>query len=252
MLQFKMLAAGALWLAAGAFADAAGNLVVNGSFEERNDGLPNNYIETLTAGSDVLAGWEVIGPDEPPPSDSSLGPRTVDWIGPTRWTASEGDHCLDLDSGIRQLLPTQSGKVYRLRFDMAGNPESEPKHQRLQVFVGKHRHEFEFDANGKTERDLGWATKEIEFVADHDRTMLSFVNAKPNGYSAGVALDNVRLVAVGDAETETIRQLYLRMRRFEWEADDLRRQGRVAEAKQHEEKAAVYRRQLEARLGIED
>jgi choice-of-anchor C domain-containing protein len=252
MLQFKMFAAGALWFASGAFANAGGDPVVNGSFEERKEGAPNNYIETLTAGTDALTGWEVIGPDEPPTSDSALGPRTVDWLGPTRWTASDGEHCLDIDSGIRQLLQTQSGKRYRLTFDMAGNPETEPKHQHLQVFVGKHSHEFEFDATGKTERDLGWATKEIEFVADHDRTMLSFINAKPNGYSAGVALDNVRLVAVGDAETETIRQLYLRMRRFEREADDLRRQGRAAEAKQHEEKAAVYRRQLEAQLGIED
>jgi choice-of-anchor C domain-containing protein len=254
MLQFKLFAFGfSLWVASGVVVvDDGCDLVVNGSFEERNEGAPNNYIETLTARTDALAGWEVIGPDEPPSSDSALGPRTVDWIGPKRWAASDGEHCLDLDSGIRQLLSTEPGKRYRLRFDMAGNPENEPKHQRLNVMLGKHAHEFEFDAAGKTKRDLGWVTKEIEFVADKCQTMLSFINAKPNGYSAGVALDNVRVAAVVDDETETMRQLYVLMRRFEREAEELRRAGRDIDSKKHAEKAAEFRRRLETKLGIEE
>ncbi len=177
------------------------NLVVNGSFERRSEGEPNAGIESLGSMGKVLVGWQVI--ESKRPSDGKDGDApgisNVDWIGPERWTASHGKHCLDLDGGIRQTVITKAGRRYVLEFDMAGNPEVGVTAQRLRVTVGKETREFDFDANGKTERKMGWVAKRMTFTANEDRTALVFVNAKPNGYSAGVALDNVVLSAIDDA-----------------------------------------------------
>ena len=71
----------------------AENLVINGSFETRKSGKPNNPIDTLTPDREDLVGWRVAG-------------RSIDWIGPTRWKASHGDHCLDIDApgGFEQTI----------------------------------------------------------------------------------------------------------------------------------------------------
>ena len=62
-----------------------GNLIVNGSFERREFGVPNAHIETLRAGQTDLVGW-------------AIAEGSVDWIGPTRWPASHGDHSLDVEN----------------------------------------------------------------------------------------------------------------------------------------------------------
>jgi len=76
-----------------------GNLAVNGSFEIREPGEPNKHIDTLTPDREDLVGWQVTG-------------KSVDWIGPTRWKASHGEHCLDIDApgGIKQTLNTTPGR----------------------------------------------------------------------------------------------------------------------------------------------
>lgn len=176
--------------------EAEANLVVNGSFERRTEGQPNSHIESVARGSKALLGWEVIESKRPPVEgggDEAPGISNVDWLGPERWTASHGKHCLDLDGGIRQALPTKAGRRYVLQFDLAGNPEAEPMVQHLRVLIGEKAHEFEFDSRGKTKRALGWVTKRVAFTADGEHTTLTFVNARPNAQSAGVALDNVVL-----------------------------------------------------------
>lgn len=179
-------------------------LLLNGSFEQRKSGLPPEHIETLEPGRDDIIGWEII--DMPPRSVSpeqvtagqsgvDIAPqrKTVDWKGPTRWKASDGDHCLDLDGGIRQTVHTVKGESYELRFDLAGNPELGPGIRRLRVVVDGRRHDFAFDTTGKTTDNLGWIMKRVVFTANRARTKLAFINPTPNVQSAGVALDNVRL-----------------------------------------------------------
>jgi choice-of-anchor C domain-containing protein len=177
------------------------SLVVNGSFERRTEGEPNAGIESLGAKDKVLLGWQVIESKRPSDGKDGEAPgiSNVDWIGPERWTASHGKHCLDLDGGIRQVVRTKVGQRYVLEFDMAGNPEVGVTGQRLRVTVGRETHEFDFDASGKTERKMGWLTKRVTFTVDEDQTALIFLNTQPNGYSAGVALDNVVLRAIDDA-----------------------------------------------------
>ena len=63
----------------------AENRATNGSFEIRKSGEPNSYIDTLTPDREDLVGWRVTG-------------RSIDWVGPTRWKATHGEHCLDLDT----------------------------------------------------------------------------------------------------------------------------------------------------------
>ena len=180
-------------------------------------------------------------------ADLATDPKTVDWIGPTRWKASHGDHCLDLDGGVRQTVRTKPGECYLVAFDLAGNPEVGPFVQHLRLDIGQCRQTFSFDPAGKTTSDLGWSRWSVIFAADDDRTTLTFVNARPNMHSAGVALDHVVVHPLG-AAGQQIRELYQRMRRFEREAEGLCREGRALEAEQHTEKAATYRRQLEQML----
>jgi choice-of-anchor C domain-containing protein len=174
------------------------NLVVNGSFERRTEGEPNAGIESLGVKDKVLLGWQVIESKRPSDGKDGEAPgiSNVDWIGPERWTASHGRYCLDLDGGIRQVVTTKAGQRYVLQFDMAGNPEVGVTAQRLRVTLGKATHEFDFDATGQTERKMSWVTKRVTFTAEGDQTALVFVNAQPNGYSAGVALDSVVLRAI--------------------------------------------------------
>jgi choice-of-anchor C domain-containing protein len=228
--------------------DARGddNLVVNGSFEFRRVSQPNGNIEVLATGSDVLTGWHIVTADD----SRAVQTHTVDWIGPERWTASHGKCCLDLDGGVRQTVRTKAGQRYILSFDFAGNPEAGGMVQRLTVMIDGQSHHFEFDSTGKTNTDLGWTSKQVAFTAQRDRTTLTFLNARPNAQSAGVALDNVVIRTQDAADTEPYRELYLRMRRFEREADSLWRQDRYLEAQQHAEAAARYRQQFEELLGL--
>ena len=161
--------------------------LVNGSFEIREPGSPPENINTLKPGCKDIVGWEVIDPH----GDSALRRNTVDWIGPTRWKASHGDHCLDLDGGIRQTIRTVLGESYEVRFDLTGNPELGPRVQTLRVLVDDRPHNFTFDAPGKPIKNMRWTTKRVVFKANSVKTTLTFLNANPNVESAGVGLDNV-------------------------------------------------------------
>jgi WD40 repeat protein len=167
------------------------NLVINGSFEQRTEGEPSSDCEILVPGSETLVGWQCTLVYPFGPRDIDPVYRPVEWIGDRRWRASHGQQCLDLDGKIGQELPTTPGAAYRVRFDMAGNPESGPRRQHLRVTIDEHSFDFEFDSRGTSTQYLGWKTKEISFIAKGDKTILAFTNVKPNKESAGVALDHV-------------------------------------------------------------
>jgi choice-of-anchor C domain-containing protein len=161
------------------------NLAVNGSFEIRAAGQPNNYIDTLTPDREDLVGWQVTG-------------KSVDWIGPDRWKASHGEHCLDIDApgGIRQTIQTTPGRAYQLQFDLAGNVETEPLAKVLRVSINGQQRDFSFDAAGHTRQQLGWVRQQIVFTARGDKTTLCFSNASPTPTASGAALDNVVVAEV--------------------------------------------------------
>ena len=149
------------------------NLIINGSFEIRESGEPNKNIDRLTPDRKDLVGWQVTG-------------KSVDWKGPTRWKASHGEHCLDINApgGIKQTLNTTPGRDYQLQFDLAGNVETEPWKKLLRVSINGDHHDFPFDAAGHTRDKLGWVRRQIIFTAQGDKTTLSFSNAsaKPTAF----------------------------------------------------------------------
>ena len=165
------------------------NLVKNGSFEERQTGEPNRHIDTLTPDRKDLVGWQITG-------------TSIDWIGPTRWTASDGKQCLDIDApgGILQTIKTQPGTVYLLTFDLAGNAELDPAIKGLRVSIHGTAYDFSFDTTGHSRHSLGWSPRQIVFVATADKTRLAFSNLSEKVDSAGVALDNVVLQAYMSAQ----------------------------------------------------
>lgn len=223
------------------------NLVINGSFEQRTEGKPNPDSERLVPGSETLVGWQCWSMMA---RQSNEGPLflPVDWVGPKRWRASHGQHCLDLDGMIRQILVTTPGQCYQVRFDVAGSPEIGPRQYRLAVVTGEELREFEFDSHGESVQNLGWKSKEFAFIAEQDKTPLIFANVEPNAESAGVALDHVIVQRVGDRTGNRLRALYLRMRRGEQEIEELVRAEQVGDAARLYEKVTGIRRQFEELL----
>lgn len=167
------------------------NLVVNGSFESRQEGEPPVNLETLPPGNAGLSGWEII---DSPTSNEVPAPRSTDWVGPDRWKASHGQYCLDIDGGIRQWVPTAIGTEYELRFDFASNPELGPPPQQLRVLIDDHSTEFGFEDPAGNTGNLRWTTRFVRFTATNEKTTLTFLNLVPNVQSAGIALDRVEII----------------------------------------------------------
>jgi choice-of-anchor C domain-containing protein len=165
------------------------SLITNGSFE--GSGTINTY-QTLGTGSTLIDGWKVTA-------------GSIDWIG-NYWKASDGDRSIDLSGNVPGTIVGQSfdtaiGQQYKVRFDMAGNPDR-PSIKTLEVKVAEVVQEFTFDSNGKTKIDMGWVQKSLTFVAVSETTSLQF---RDLGITAwGVALDNVSVDAVPEPTTLAI------------------------------------------------
>jgi choice-of-anchor C domain-containing protein len=167
----------------------AGNLLTNGSFEEGPD--PGGH-KTYQAGSTQLPGW-------------TLSRNSVDVSG-SWFLASHGSRCLDLDGdqpgGIQQTVPTKVGQIYRIRFDLAGNPaywEVLPVIKKLRVKAAGQSADFTFDATGRSIRALGWVGKQWEFTADASHTTVEFLSLDKEG-GVGPLVDNISLVPVDEED----------------------------------------------------
>ncbi|MCS7209501.1 MAG: DUF642 domain-containing protein [Fimbriimonadales bacterium] len=92
------------------------------AFPQNADLVQNGDFEVIDAGNDFVtyrAGQSFMG--------WTVDRGTVDLSGP-RWMAATGKQSVDLtgspgQGSISQTLRTQSGRTYRLRFALAGNPE---------------------------------------------------------------------------------------------------------------------------------
>ena len=167
---------------------ASASIVFNGSFED-GTGVPATVsFTTLSAVSTAIPGWTVTT-------------GSIDWIG-YYWAASDGYRSLDLSGTsqgpiVQQTLNVVAGNRYLLEFDMAGNPDGLPIVKSLQVSVGDQLEvDFSFDKTGKTETNMGWETKSLEFVATANTTLQFSDLSSSDNNSYGSALDNVRVTAV--------------------------------------------------------
>jgi choice-of-anchor C domain-containing protein len=170
-----------------ASAEKARNLLVNGSFEE-GPAIPQggDAFITLENSSTALPGWAV-----------SQG--NINVVDSSFWKAADGKRSLDLNGSmpgaIRQAFKTKKGQKYRVKFALAGNPDSVPAEKKLQVSAGGKTQEFTFDTTGKKRTDMGWVRKTWEFTAEADETTLEFLSLTENT-AEGPALDDVVVVAI--------------------------------------------------------
>ncbi len=169
---------------------AYGQAVTNGSFE--NSAVdPGSGFERLFANSTSMPGWVV-----------SSG--SIDHIG-TYWKASDGRKSIDLNGtgpgALTYKLPTQPGKVYRLRFDLAGNPNCPGEIAKvLELTAAGATATYPVDVSTATNDEMKWQSILFEFTANQEQTSLVFTSR--NDGHCGPAIDNVRFVQVDCAGTE--------------------------------------------------
>ena len=163
-------------MACGGAASAA--TVANGGFE-----LPGTFsgsFTTINAGSPALAGW-------------SIDAGSVDLIN-TYWQPSAGGYSIDLSGNAAATISQTiaglvAGKRYVLSFDMAGNTDSGPIVKTLLASVDGTSDLFSFDTTGRSHGDMGWAGRQLAFVATGASALISFQSLSTGFY--GPALDNV-------------------------------------------------------------
>lgn len=161
----------------------AAALIVNGSFEQP---AVSGSFATYAAGATQIPGWRITK-------------GTVDVIGP-QWHPAAGRQSLDLDGtpgpgSIVQTIHTIPGRMYTLRFALAGNPECAPSLKRLRVAVGRVVRTYTFDASHTSDAAMGWKSEQIPFAAAGPATTVSFASLDTGGSNCGPALDAISVTA---------------------------------------------------------
>jgi choice-of-anchor C domain-containing protein len=161
-------------------------ILQNGSFEATSlIGMDPFYALPLPSGSTSIFGWTVGG----------LGIQLMH--DPSVWQASQGSFSLNLNStsgagSISQTFTTIPGDLYRVSFDLAGDPGGGLPVKTLRVSAAYLIRDFTFDTTGKTTTNMGWTGQTLTFTAQAATTTLVF-QSQDNGAN-GPALDNVKVV----------------------------------------------------------
>jgi len=156
-------------------------LIANGSFELGS--YPGGPLAPLSTGSTAIDNWNVV--------------NSVRWVG-DGWTAADGIKSIELAGSamslIHQTFNTVAGGLYRVTFDMAGNPNpAAPDTIRdLSVTAGNSFATYSFDTLGSSTAAMGWAPKSFDFAANSSQTTLTFWS---NDGTFGPAIDNVSVNA---------------------------------------------------------
>jgi choice-of-anchor C domain-containing protein len=151
----------------------------NGSFESGPN--PGTSFISLGTGVALTPGWITTGP--------------IDYIGPY-WQAANGTRSVDLNQtspgGVSQTFDTVTGLVYRVVFNLAGNPDGGPTVKTLQAAAtGNAAQSYSFDTTGATLSNMRWSTQEYRFTATGTSTTLGFTSTTAGSY--GPAIDNVQV-----------------------------------------------------------
>ncbi|MBC5806723.1 MAG: choice-of-anchor C family protein [Candidatus Eremiobacter antarcticus] len=160
------------------------NLIANGSFEDGRDPAAWRALDT---GSPDIAAWRVAS-------------GRIDYIG-SYWAGSDGRRSVDLDGTpgpgvITQKVPTQAGRRYLVRFDLAGNPEGPPAVKQLRVSAGAQSSLFTFDISGHSTASMGWQPQQFQFTATSAQTTLQFQSMDGTSSWNGPVVDNVAVIGL--------------------------------------------------------
>jgi choice-of-anchor C domain-containing protein len=179
----RLLAGGvalALVLPVGVAAPAkpTGNLLVNGSFEDGPDDVPD--FKSLDKGSTDIKGWKVTR-------------GQIDLIG-TFWTSADGKRSLDLHGspgygGVEQTFKTRKGAKYKVELQLAATPGAGERG--IWVEAAGDKKKFEADSKDGTPEKMNWVKVEWEFTATGDQTTLEIYTTEMGDDLRGPAVDQV-------------------------------------------------------------
>jgi len=161
------------------------NLVSFGGFECP---LITSSYQAFPAGQN-LCGWAVKE-------------QSIDLVG-SLWPAAEGKQSVDLTGSpgmgvIEQYLSTVPGQAYRIRFALAGNPDSGPTTRQVATEWGDRQVGTEtFDMTGHSNSAMGWVYKEYIVTASDSSTRLAFRSLTDGSF--GPVIDDVSVFAVKSA-----------------------------------------------------
>jgi choice-of-anchor C domain-containing protein len=173
------------------------SLIENGDFEIGTDPGPS-FITAFSGDTTTIPGWAVVA-------------GSVDYIGGT-WPPSHGARSIDLSGqtagNIQTAVTTKVGTLYRVTFDMAGNPAEPPDNpnpvKTMRVTAAALSDPSTplatalrtFDTTGITWplplTGMGWVQQTFDFIATETTTILTFKSLMNSAY--GPALDNVRVI----------------------------------------------------------
>jgi choice-of-anchor C domain-containing protein len=172
-----------------------------GSFEL--PGHAASLFATYQAGSTAITGWTV-------------NTVNVDWVKNTVWNASQGSYSIDMNGtnlpngtpsspgGLHTVIPTTTGSVYRVTFDIAGfvsagnaiNPKT------MSVTAGGVTLPFSLTTTNiypgalTLPLVLNWQSRTFDFTATGPSSVVSFLSTVTNGDGSAMILDNVVIEAV--------------------------------------------------------
>jgi hypothetical protein len=177
--------------------DVAGeNLVQNGSFEENHD------FNCAVFGTGLMIGaWTV--------DRASVDVLFPGWCGTTStiWVGPEGRASLDLggsgappfNGSVSQMISTDPGRQYVLRFALGGNLYGGSSTKPLRVLWNSAEvRSIVFDTSASTALDMKWRYFEIPVSATGATSRLTFETSDTSGY--GPVIDDVSLLPVTQSD----------------------------------------------------
>lgn len=124
----------------------------------------------------------------------------VDLIGAGFWQAADGVQSVDLDGssgsplagGVAQTFDTVPLLTYRVRYKLAGNPFPDPVVKTGELVVnGTVIQSFSFDVTGKSGPNMGWVSKQAQFIATGPSSTVELRSTTGTGF--GPAVDDVNV-----------------------------------------------------------
>jgi hypothetical protein len=191
----RVLVAFGFALMAATAANAATNLVVNGSLE--NGVAPGGQLDLVTGDITSLTGWTVQA-------------EGVTYADNTAWDAADGVRSVELNTandrgGISQrVFGFEAGRKYRLAFAVSANPfdtNTRPKASRLTASVtGGGAQSYVYTLNNiNTATNMLYDNVFYDFTANLTYQDLSFRSQSVGEY--GPVIDAVSITAVPEAAT---------------------------------------------------
>ena len=185
----------AAFIAGCAFSSGQANLVRNPNFDEGRDAVSAR----LVAG-DTLGPWVVDRGSIDIVARSWTPAHHLLWAGvhgPLSIDLGGSLPCPQRNGAIHQDLVTVPGRVYQLKFALAGNLYGAPAIKTLVVKWGdSFAKTFSFDTTGRSPDDMGWIYCTVNLCATSPITRLTFDN--PDNTSYGPVIDDISVDLLAD------------------------------------------------------